>query len=122
MFPDQVDEIQRLDNQIKGGTTAVLAVIYNGYLHIANVGDSRALLCYQGRDGHLHVEQLSVDHKTSNEDELRRLEGCGLNPNELRRHKRLGIQQNTRSIGDHSIKGGYKDIDVIRYKQECIMT
>ena len=119
MFPDQVEEIQRLDNQIKGGTTAVLAILYNGYLHIANVGDSRALLCYEGRDGHLHVEQLSVDHKTSNEDELRRLEDCGLNPNELRRHKRLGIQQNTRSIGDHSIKGGYKDIDVIRYNIQC---
>ena len=114
LFPNQVEEIQRLDNQIKGGTTAVVALVYNDYLHIANVGDSRALLCYQGADNHLHVEQLSEDHNTRNEDELRRLQGCGLDPEKLRRYKRLGIQQNTRSIGDHSIKGGYQDTDIIR--------
>lgn len=115
LFPSQVEEIQRLDNEIKGGTTAVVALIYNHYLHIANVGDSRALLCFQGRDNHLHVEQLSVDHTTRNEDELRRLQECGLDPEKLRRYKRLGVQQNTRSIGDHSIKGGYRDIEIIRY-------
>ena len=115
LFPNQVEEIQRLDNQIRGGTTAVVALFYNDYLHIANVGDSRALLCYQGADNHLHVEQLSEDHTTRNEDELRRLQGCGLDPKKLRRYKRLGIQQNTRSIGDYSIKGGYQDTDIIRY-------
>lgn len=60
------------------------------------------------------MQQLSVDHNTSNEDELRRLEGCGLDPNALRRAKRLGMQQNTRSIGDYSIKGGYTNVDIIR--------
>lgn len=72
--------------------------------------------CFQGHDGNsITVHQLSVDHNTSNEDELRRLEGCGLDSNELRRAKRLGMQQNTRSIGDYAIKGGYTNVDVIRY-------
>lgn len=71
--------------------------------------------CPQNSDGSIaRVEQLSVDHNTSNEDELRRLAGCGLDPNMLRRHKRLGMQQNTRSIGDHSIKGGYTNVDILR--------
>ena len=114
LFPEQVEEIQRLDSQIKGGTTVVLALICNNFLHIANVGDSRALLCHQQEGGTLRVEQLSMDHTTANEQELRRLSQCGLDPLQLRRMKRLGIHQNTRSIGDYSIKGGFKDIDIIR--------
>lgn len=55
-----------------------------------------------------------MDHNTSNEDEIRRLERCGLDPGKLRRAKRLGMQQNTRSIGDYSIKGGYTSVDIIR--------
>lgn len=77
---------------------------------------SLAVCCFQGRDGNaITVHQLTVDHNTGNEDELRRLEGCGLDSNELRRAKRLGMQQNTRSIGDYAIKGGYTNVDVIRY-------
>ena len=64
------------------------------------------------------MSQLSVDHNTSNEDELVRLQRCGLDPNQLRRNKRLGMQQNTRSIGDYSIKGGYQNVDIIRWAKE----
>ena len=69
----------------------------------------------QTADGQLRAEQLSVDHNTSNDEELRRLAKCGLDPANLRRTKRVGTQQNSRSIGDYSIKGGYRDIDIIRY-------
>ena len=62
----------------------------------------------------LIIEQLSVDHNTSNDGELRRLAECGLDPATLRRARRLGYQQNTRSIGDYSIKGGYADVETIR--------
>ena len=41
MYPEQVEELQRLDSQIRGGTTVVAALIYNSWLQIANVGDSR---------------------------------------------------------------------------------
>ena len=55
-----------------------------------------------------------MDHNTSNDGELRRLAECGLDPATLRRARRLGYQQNTRSIGDYSIKGGYADVETIR--------
>ena len=116
LFPNEVEEIQRLDSQIRGGSTAVLAVLEAGrVLRVANVGDSRALLCYLSEAGQLRTEQLSVDHTTCNEEELVRLAGLGLDRDGLRRSARLGMHQNTRSLGDYSIKGGYKDHDVIRY-------
>ena len=47
LFPSQIAEISRLDDLIKGGTTVVAALIYGNRLYVANVGDSRALLCSQ---------------------------------------------------------------------------
>ena len=115
MFPTQVEELQRLQDQIKGGTTAVVALILNNtHLWVANVGDSRAVLCYLDGEGKLCAEQISEDHNTQNERELARLHDCGLDENQLRRAGRLGVQQNTRSIGDYNIKGGYKDMDLLR--------
>lgn len=46
-FPSQTAEIGRLDEHIKGGTTVVAALIYDSKLYVANIGDSRALLCSQ---------------------------------------------------------------------------
>lgn len=149
MFPDKVEELHRLEEQIKGGTTAgwyihcsetvrvclaflfslvtltpppslhassaVVALIFeNRQLWVANVGDSRALLCYLDDTGKLVTEQISEDHNTQNEKEIARLVQCGLNELSLRNSGRLGVHQNTRSIGDYSIKGGYKDHDILR--------
>ncbi|CBI20270.3 hypothetical protein VitviT2T_029526 [Vitis vinifera] len=47
----------------KGGSTAVTAILINGHkLIVANVGDSRAVICRNGV-----VKQLSVDHEPSKE-------------------------------------------------------
>ena len=59
--------------------------------------------------------QLTVDHNTTNEEELQRLKSIGLDPDKLRRAGRLGTQQNTRCIGDFNIKSGYADHDILRY-------
>lgn len=37
--------VSELDDQIKGGTTVALAVIKHNDLFVANVGDTRVLLC-----------------------------------------------------------------------------
>lgn len=59
-FPDVVNRIQALQDEISGGTTAVLALIFQKKLFVANVGDSRALLCRETVEGSVTVEQVSI--------------------------------------------------------------
>ena len=47
-----------LQDEIRGGTTAVLALIFQRKLFVANVGDSRAHLCRETSEGNLSVEQV----------------------------------------------------------------
>jgi len=114
IFPTEVARLQVLESHVSGGCTAVVAVITKRRLYVANVGDTRAVLVYQERDQPaLSVRQLSEDHGVENDQEIQRLAATGLDPEKLKKSGRLGTQENTRSIGDYSIKGGYKDVDVI---------
>uniref|UniRef100_T1J677 TGF-beta-activated kinase 1 and MAP3K7-binding protein 1 n=1 Tax=Strigamia maritima TaxID=126957 RepID=T1J677_STRMM len=106
--PEIVDRLKEVNAEISGGTTAVVALIYNDRLYVANVGDSRALLC-QNENGELRVIQLSVDHDLKNEDELLRLSLLGLNIDKIRSSSKLGNQLNTRCLGNYTIKSEYKD-------------
>ena len=106
--------MQEVETKLTGGCTAVLAVIANNKLYVANTGDSRAVLIREQVNGTLVAEQLTVDHTVENEDELKRLEKLNLDPKKLIKAGRLGMQENTRSIGDYSIKDGYKDVDTLR--------
>ncbi|CAK9323683.1 unnamed protein product [Citrullus colocynthis] len=55
-----LDKVKQLG---KGGSTAVTAILIDGHkLVVANVGDSRAVLCRNGV-----TEQLSVDHEPTKE-------------------------------------------------------
>lgn len=62
----------------------MVALIHNGKLYVANVGNSRALLCKTDANGVLRVVQLSVDHDLKNEDELLRMYKLGLNIEKIR--------------------------------------
>ena len=79
------------------------------------LGDSRALLCSTDEGGMLKVSQLSVDHSLMNEEELARLANLGLDVEQMRRVRLIGSSDSTRCIGDYHVKGGYKDIEILRY-------
>lgn len=50
----------------RGGSTAVTAILIDGEkLVVANVGDSRAIICKNGK-----AQQLSVDHEPVNEKKV----------------------------------------------------
>ena len=54
------------------GSAAVVAVAMGGTLHVANAGDSRAVLCRSGV-----ASPVSVDHKPEGEDEFNRIVARG---------------------------------------------
>lgn len=80
----QIDKLNKLNCELSAGTSAAIVLICNNKLYIANVGDSRALLCKTDSNQVLRVVQLSVDHDLSNEDELLRLKQLGLNVRSIR--------------------------------------
>ncbi|KAG8227023.1 hypothetical protein J437_LFUL006643 [Ladona fulva] len=54
------------------GSTAVVVIIKDNKLYCGNVGDSRAIASIGGK-----VEVLSLDHKPSNDIEMRRIQAAG---------------------------------------------
>ncbi|XP_036924187.1 TGF-beta-activated kinase 1 and MAP3K7-binding protein 1 isoform X2 [Sturnira hondurensis] len=107
-----LERLKVLEREISGGAMAVVAVLLNRKLYVANVGTNRALLCKSTVDG-LQVTQLNMDHTTENEDELFRLSQLGLDAGKI---KQVGVicgQESTRRIGDYKVKYGYTDIDLL---------
>ena len=60
-YPKYVTRVSELDEQIKGGTTVAVAVIKHNDLYVANVGDTRVLLCMVNpANRYLLVDQVSL--------------------------------------------------------------
>ncbi|CAE7458062.1 unnamed protein product [Symbiodinium natans] len=87
------------------GSTAVVACIVGGWVWCANVGDSRALLCRNGR-----ALQLSLDHKPSRADESKRIEEAG---GFVSFHRVLGRLAVSRAFGDEEYKVGVTKSDSV---------
>uniref|UniRef100_A0A4W5LRP5 PPM-type phosphatase domain-containing protein n=1 Tax=Hucho hucho TaxID=62062 RepID=A0A4W5LRP5_9TELE len=108
------ERLKDLEQEVSGGATAVVALIHNNKLYIANVGTNRALLCKSTSDGQNQVIQIGRPHTTENEDELQRLAGLGLDVSGLRQAALIAGQSSTRRIGDYRVKYNYTDIDLLR--------
>ncbi|XP_045506686.1 TGF-beta-activated kinase 1 and MAP3K7-binding protein 1-like [Colias croceus] len=100
--------LKEIDQHLSGGATVVLALVHNNKLFVANVGETRALLCRTDDNSVLRVVQLTMDHSLNNEDELLRLSQLGLDVNKLRNVQYLGNQTGTRCLGNYLVKGLYK--------------
>uniref|UniRef100_A0A8C4NEK0 TGF-beta activated kinase 1 (MAP3K7) binding protein 1 n=1 Tax=Eptatretus burgeri TaxID=7764 RepID=A0A8C4NEK0_EPTBU len=112
-YPQLVERLQALEREVGGGTTAVVALVLNNRLFVANVGTNRALLCRMTSGDGLDIVQLSSDHHAHNEAELQRLVQLGLDSEKVKEEGALGQIECTRRIGDYKIKLGYKDITAL---------
>lgn len=101
-----LDELNNINEELTVGASVVLALIYNHKLYIANLGNSRALLCKNDENNVLRVKQLSVDHDLTNPDEESRFKSLGLDVTALKKNNAVYA---TRCIGNYTGKGGYKD-------------
>jgi serine/threonine protein phosphatase PrpC len=86
------------------GSTATLALATADALHVAHVGDSRAVLCRRAPGGALRAEVLTADHNvvSSARGELEQLEARGgcIMGRHIAANGVDGMLQLTRSLGD----------------------
>mmetsp|Transcript_7281 Transcript_7281/g.15903 ORF Transcript_7281/g.15903 Transcript_7281/m.15903 type:complete len:370 (-) Transcript_7281:792-1901(-) len=66
------DATEQEDNVVQAGCTAVVALVKNNHLYVANAGDSRGVLCRGGK-----AVALSEDHKPAQETERTRIIAAG---------------------------------------------
>ncbi|KAG8387904.1 hypothetical protein BUALT_Bualt02G0069900 [Buddleja alternifolia] len=81
------------------GSTAVVAVVSPHKIVVANCGDSRAVLCRNGR-----AIPLSTDHKPDRPDELDRIQAAGGRVIYWEGARVLGVLAMSRAIGDNYLK------------------
>ncbi|KAI9074312.1 hypothetical protein K1719_043735 [Acacia pycnantha] len=81
------------------GSTAVVAILSQTHIIVANCGDSRAVLC-RGKE----AIPLSADHKPNREDEWARIEAAGGRVIQWNGYRVLGVLAVSRSIGDRYLK------------------
>ncbi|XP_061359728.1 protein phosphatase 2C 77-like [Gastrolobium bilobum] len=81
------------------GSTAVVAILSQTHIIVANCGDSRAVLC-RGKE----ALPLSSDHKPNREDEWERIEAAGGRVIQWNGYRVLGVLAVSRSIGDRYLK------------------
>ncbi|KAJ0180603.1 hypothetical protein K1T71_004007 [Dendrolimus kikuchii] len=79
------------------GCTAVVALLRDNELYVANAGDSRCIICREGK-----AIDMSIDHKPEDAPELERITKAGGKvSNDGRINGGLNL---SRAIGDHSYK------------------
>ncbi|GFR40546.1 hypothetical protein Agub_g1119 [Astrephomene gubernaculifera] len=81
------------------GSTALVALVGTRKVWLANCGDSRAVLCRNGR-----AIQLTDDHKPEREDEAERVEKAGGQVLFYNGHRVMGVLAMSRAIGDHGLR------------------
>ncbi|KAI3751142.1 hypothetical protein L2E82_22188 [Cichorium intybus] len=81
------------------GSTAVVAVVGDKEIVVANCGDSKAVLSRGGV-----TVPLSVEHKPDQPDELERIELLGGRVIEWNGPRVMGVLATSRSIGDKQLK------------------
>ncbi|KAG8501934.1 hypothetical protein CXB51_004554 [Gossypium anomalum] len=94
---EEVNKGRMADEMV--GSTAVVAVVGNEKVVVANCGDSRAVLSRGGV-----AMPLSFDHKPDRPDELERVEAAGGRVINWNGYRVLGVLATSRSIGDQYLK------------------
>ncbi|XP_068136769.1 integrin-linked kinase-associated serine/threonine phosphatase 2C isoform X2 [Hyperolius riggenbachi] len=91
----------------KDGTTAICVLVSDNILYIANLGDSRAVLCRMNEETQKPtVLGLSREHNPTQYEERMRIQRAGGN---VRDGRVLGVLEVSRSLGD----GQFKRLGVI---------
>ena len=93
----EMRQLQEMEaGQDQSGSTSVMTLITPSHLICANTGDSRAVLCREGK-----AIELSHDHKPYNQGEKERIEAAGSTVKFNRVNGDLAV---SRALGDYVYK------------------
>ena len=113
-------EIKLLNNQLNSGVFALVALIVDKRLFIANVGQVNCFLCLIDKNSQnkIKVVATQTDHTISNVQEVLRLVDLKANIKDL---ENLETDENiafkyTRCLGDFKSKANYQEYDIFK---EC---
>ncbi|KAL8092649.1 hypothetical protein AgCh_034782 [Apium graveolens] len=103
---DMKFSLEALKNKYVSGSTATVVLLLDGDILVANVGDSKALLCsYENHPvTKLSAKELTRDHHPSRDDEKARIEAAGGFVRVWGVPRVNGILAVSRSIGDIYLK------------------
>uniref|UniRef100_A0A914YZU3 PPM-type phosphatase domain-containing protein n=1 Tax=Panagrolaimus superbus TaxID=310955 RepID=A0A914YZU3_9BILA len=102
MTYDSFEQLSETEHKIAGGAVAILAMIINKRLYIANCGNSVAFLTKIGKDpDELHAFQASELHESHEIKEIDRLQRAGVDP--------MNIDGPSRCFGDYFRKTGFHE-------------
>lgn len=102
LYPEDEEDDGFLNNMIEGpgsssGCTAVMALLSGRDLYVANAGDSRCVVCRDGK-----ALDMSLDHKPEDPEEMERIRKAG---GRVTLDGRVNGGLNlSRAIGDHAYK------------------
>jgi serine/threonine protein phosphatase PrpC len=94
------------------GTTACSCIITDSKIICGNLGDSRAVLAIE-KNGKIHAQNLSEDHKPGNEEETARIEKADGFVDDDRVEGTLAV---SRALGDHI----FKKRDDLGYEEQMV--
>jgi len=98
--------------ETSGSTVCVAAVdLENLVVHVANVGDTRCVLCREGR-----AMDLSIDHKANHPAEIARIMDSG---GFVARGRALGLLAISRALGDRDLKRSAPELSPITAVPDC---
>ncbi|CAD5125139.1 DgyrCDS13382 [Dimorphilus gyrociliatus] len=123
MIRQEIAYVANLLNKIedesgeKSGTTVCVTLKKNDKIYIANVGDSRALVCTNDNK----IIQITRDHKPNDKLERKRIEKSGSYVKFVQTICRLeGILSVSRTLGDRQVGGVSNEPDIfVRNTQDC---
>ncbi|EDV24253.1 uncharacterized protein TRIADDRAFT_26627, partial [Trichoplax adhaerens] len=101
----------------KDGSTASTVLVVDNVLYIANLGDSKAVLCRYTDDGKVTALRLTKDQTPTDYEERMRIQKCG---GFVKDGRVMGILEVARSIGDGRFK--HCGVSCIPDVKRCTLT
>ncbi|OTF84090.1 hypothetical protein BLA29_004429 [Euroglyphus maynei] len=106
-YPKIQQKLNEYTKKLSFGFSCVITIINTVKIYVANIGDTRAILCFE-HDNMIRSQELSTRHDLSNPSELRRLESISIETEVLNLNQRIGNMSLTRCLGNLRLKNSYK--------------